>query len=1207
MKGFIKLFSAVAFVGALASCSEDLSLSNVDGVHSDADFVAFLPGSDNTTRVAVLEDFTYVWNDGDLVNVYSKEKSKFNVYELYDGAGTASGSFTRIKGEASMESLTDLYAVTESENLYGISATEDDEFLLTATIPASFNQENQDLAYWPLAVPFWGDASFDGQLSAKLNPLTAMLKIDIAGLPEGTRAIVINTHYYAYLNEGDAYWKENMLGGNDEALSGTFNAILKEGAALKVDERLTHADTLRVDIDQLTEKQDKVIFVPIVAQHYDKLTVLAVTEDSKTPYVWPNAEVLKVYEDFDGFTVGATRSIYQTAPIEFAGSTLKELSDFVADMVAGDGKHTVNVVATQDLVSDPENGDVLYIANNLPGQSSVNITFQGAVPTDFTVVEAPAVTHQLYNGTEPAGYEVTGWGEPTVSLPYTPSADKARTVTLNFGEVGVAAEDGIEILLPTSNVVLNAEYAPNATFTVLGANTKNVSGYTENANYNKREAGIVLKGSLGNVTIAEGHTGAIYAFGNGEDDEIKNLTILSEITNPLRITDMLIADIEYPNVGANGVAWIYTTGNAAIKTIQENNAYRRNRINLNASWTGKQLSEFALNRGYDQAEVFTAAQLQGLGLASKKGLGDSPYSQYAMSEVTRSVWLGGETFPWIGADVTNTFGEPIGSAFVFDGKNCNLRNMILSVDMPTLPIECCCGDNTVKVDDALGLIRRIHSTSTVDIKNVDLSDVLLETTLPIDNIGAITGDITADGAITLTRNAVANVRITAKGDNIGGAFGNVQSTAADITVKELIVDEGSEYPGKSWVASEGQNVGGAIGNVLCAETPDEYIGKFIVAVADKVDPDIVAGTIGIKVVAEYVTSLDDNVGGQIGNLGAKTIEYSKGTNIALNTTTINDKIYTKGSNVGGMVGQADYTDTENYILGTVEVTNEIQADKDAKKVKLNGVDPSGSNVGGLVGRQTIDEAYDKSKKTFVEGSVTAGTILAENQNAGGFIGFFEANKLQTATAERTAANYVEVGTLEATEGYVGGLVGMLSTSKEAYFGNTSTTDNSITVKVTTAINGAYAAGGLIGSNSDTNLNVRSKTGSKGTTYTINIANWNNTKGEEFFVTTDDRKLCGSFANVVGFLNNVLTINDKAITVTKGIISDNKKDELLFKLGNVSAPTVRVDSETGQGIYFWGDENGYVGVNNNSAAATGSYKLNGTALRGNVNYNIYKTY
>lgn len=1271
MKGLIKLFTAAAFVGALASCSDDLSISK--GLDANADLYASLP-SEETTRMGVLENKAVVWSEGDVINVYSANALKFNVYDLTSGAGESVASFT-VSKDNGVASLGDLVAVSSSEYLKGVHADENNKMNLIAIIPANFTQNelvnDQKTVYWPLAIPYYDtNISFTGnQLNANMKPLTALLKIDIKALPEGTKAIVLNTHHSATVDGG-----LTELGGSDEALSGTLTTILEDGAALKVDEDYKHADTLRVDIDELDKDQDKIIYVPIIAGHYDKLSVLAVSEDDKDKYSWPGAEVLRVFEDQD-FEVNGKYGIAQTATQVYdtavEGSDAELLSKWIAEQIINDGTHTLKV-----LVKGAITGDKLLLMNNPEiKQSSVDIEFEDASGSAFDVVEAFA----NYNP-EMSGWKTLSTSKPWQNIPVAnydglTSLDKARTVTLTFAD-GEANKH--HIILPSSNIVLKETGVATGAMILLGSNTRQVSGYTDdelgiwNTPRNYRNAGIVIRGSWGKVQIEPGQFGDVYANGDGEDDEIQLLTFRGsfvrasetatnyELTGQqkgqdsqiaLRVTDMLINRINYYQLGDNAETHIFTTGNSAIKRITETDMDHTNKVNLSASWTQQKLSDYALANGYDQSEIFTAAQLSSMGLASKSTLGTSPYNYY-MAVATRSVWLGGTYFPWVGADVTNPLNGPITEDFTFDGKNCNFRNMYFDLYEPALPIECCCeGPNRIAVDEGLGLIRRIDTEGAATIKNVDLSDALMDAhRFNIDNIGSICGRISADAGITLTDNSAHAIRLDANGSNIGGAFGWLNSDAF-VTIENLTVAENSAIYGKSWVVSKSDNVGGAVGLI---SGDDPYVMDGVTGYTDEVS------AIGVKVYNEFVISQANNVGGQVGFIKAGTLTYGKG--MGDNTAHVNDKVRTIGANVGGLIGLAYYQDNATLVRGTVEVGQEIYAEYNAKAKNFDNSNLSGSNVGGLVGYMYIYAAKsNQTNKTEVEGSVRVdGNVIAENRNAGGFVGQYQANNLKTGDSDN--ANKVNIKkTLEGIEGYVGGLYGILNAGDEIQIGRNAK-KGSIAISVG-EFAGAMAVGGIVGYNNNGSATADNENQLKIITaadkYPISVKApaWTNTKNGTvkktqytrpdyvspcvtteanesdfypgWYAGSNQAKAAGSFGTVIGMLNNVISITDANLTITakdgvlqvfsrtdtnywgaptftskNPIFTNDKKVNLLFVLQNVSQSTQIQQALTGQGTYFWGDENGYVGVNNNSAAGGGSYKLNGTPLQGNVNYNLY---
>ena len=173
MKGLIKLFTAVAFVGALASCSDDLSISK--GLDANADLYASLP-SEETTRMGVLANKQVVWSEGDVINVYSANALKFNIYTLTSGAGETSASFA-CTTDNGVQDKGDLVAVTSSQYLKGVHADENNNMNLIAIIPANFTQNelvnDQKTVYWPLAIPYYAkDITFTGdKLNASMKSL----------------------------------------------------------------------------------------------------------------------------------------------------------------------------------------------------------------------------------------------------------------------------------------------------------------------------------------------------------------------------------------------------------------------------------------------------------------------------------------------------------------------------------------------------------------------------------------------------------------------------------------------------------------------------------------------------------------------------------------------------------------------------------------------------------------------------------------------------------------------------------------------------------------------------------------------------------------------------------------------------------------------------------------------------------------------------
>ena len=1339
MKGLIKMFTAAAAVTLMASCSDDLSLSNSAAFDANADLTATLDQGD--TRMGVLEDKSVVWFEGDQINVYSPDALKFDTYDLYAGAGTTSGSF-KINGTKKLPAgATNLVAVSSSKYLKGVHADSDNKMNLIAIIPANFTQNellNDEMkAYWPLATPFWDNGiSFSGdQLNANMKSLTALLKINIKDLPEGTKAIVLNSHYEYWLN-GD-----KMYGGRNEPLSGTLTTVLEDGAALHVDLDYHFADTLRVDIEELDKDQDKTIFVPIVAGNYTKLSVIAVSGDYQDSYDW-EGEVLKVFEDQDFVTTGRY-DIAQTASYEFPGTTgypanTAALSKFIAEKILNDGQHTIKITVTDPIsaATNPLTGaaEPLYIMKNTKEddptlkQTSVDIVFEQPSAGDFDIVEAYANYNPSMSGWRTLSTSAAWMDAPVAPYVYgIKSLNKQRTATFTFAD-GEAMQHSI--ILPSSNLVIKEDGIATGGMFLLGADTRQVSGYTDtegftrdastyDTNYlagkwntprNYRNAGIVIRGSWGGIHIHPNMFGHVYAFGDAIDDEIQTLTFDGKMNSAvgasayatnqtafmhgidsqidLRVTDMLINNIHYLDLGDNAHSNIFTTGNSAIKSITEGNWSHTNKVSLHASWTMQKLSQFALQQGYDQSEIFTAAQLSSMGLEYIVLGTETSNWKYWMSAYVRSVWLGGTYFPWIGADVTDGWGDDYGSAdFEFDGKNCNFRNMYLEVLEPRYNLDCICDYKRIPLDEGLGLIRRISTTGGIKIQNVDLTDALLDChRYYIPNVGSICGRATADKDIQLYNNEADCIRINAQGRNVGGAFGWV-NTPAEVKIKNLQVGENISIYGKTWISSKDKNVGGAIGLISgdAFEVPTySYVvtGNPAYEINWNYSTKVTASA--VKTYGEWVTSQYDNVGGQFGNVVTQSILYPNGTSLSWsedqatnkfatgNLSHWNDKVRALGQNVGGLIGNLSYGDAAKSIVrGTVEVNKEIYAEFAPKRIEDDNANLSGRNVGGLVGRMAIRQALsNQTKTTEVEGNVRVDErLVAETVNAGGFVGLYEGNKLYTGSKDTDGTiaasgnkNVVKISkNLEAIEGVVGGLYGLLNAGDLILIGG-SYDSGSITINNNT-ISGAYAVGGLIGQNNNGSATANNSTQlqvvTKKDTYPISITYklFKNTKNgpmvtseytrenctsplvttvesidiefpEWYTATGNKSKFAGSFGTVIGLLDNVINITDANLTVAatdqlkqfsrtktnywgapvftskNPIFTQDAKLELLFTLQNVSQATEIYQARTGQGIYFWGDENGYVGVNHNSAAGSGSYILNKVNLKGDTNYNLY---
>lgn len=1230
MKGIFKFMTAALAVGTLVSCSDDLlnTSSKFDG--EPGTMVASLEQS-VVTRVAMIEGTgKAVWSQGDIVNVYSPEKMVYNTYTLASGEGTPQGKF--VPKQNDLEKESNLYAITESNNIWGVSSASEDgtKIKLTADIPYAFEQDAVVAAgnnTYKFPVPYWGkvESFTDGQMNVGFKALTSFIFVNLKDLPEGTQALVLTTSPYSV---GDKVFNANGAG---EGLTGRYSAILEDGNKLEPDEGFKCVDTLRVNFKEKIETLgDKIAYIPVISQNYESLSLFAVIEDNVMPYEYDKIVPIQTYTDYE-FLRGGIEGVRQTAEQFIETATPAQLSQLIAKQL--DGTHATNVHVGTLMNSEADN--TIWVVGN----AAAGYNTSGAITIDnfnsdkdLFIAERDAKFHNVTaGGSNEWNTEFDSWDGTDVLQKIGGKANldtqhnyfsqaKARTIFLNL-TAGAVAKAPVYIVTPTSNVVINSDATQTATFSALTANTNNVSG---TANYkdgdidvqkisNLKEAGLILTGVFTEFDVLRRSYGAVYAY--GETTEIGTLKNLEEAAGDIRLTDALVGTINYTRLNTGSaegtVNYIYTTGSAAIQELVDpsNNAH------IKAYWTGKMLTPAAISgntvlhksyegtavkdtyNGIQKGAVYTAAQLQALGASA------TTYS-YAISPKTRSIHLGGKAYPWIGAEVAkqataaSATAYPtyvaasklltengIEDAFSLDGRGVKLFNMLLDINNPYLELDGCCGDKVkVRVTEDLGLIRRIHTKAKVDIWNIQLNDVLMNTNMGIKNIGSLVGEIEAEGNVTIegdpdnnTTTNITNTRIDAIGDNIGGAVGLLQ-TKAVAKIKQVNVEslnkDGKQYGGH--FITTGNNVGGLVGNLTG-----------VVTGGTKKQPGEYAYPTQIDIEKDYVALLEE--------------------------ITANE-----GANVGGFVGNLMYKSSkDNFIDGIVRVPT-IQATINAKQEAKNSNDNyTGRNVGGLVGR--LQDLTADKKVTFVDGEVTAATILAEKVNAGGFIGYSNI----TSTPEKTslsiagadAINGLGTGVkvkvsnkIEATQGWAGGLIGQQDK------GQTKITDEKVAVNVdVNSLNGAYCVGGLVGENLD-KLGVDAKV--EANKITIKVSNWVNTQNYQWFVNHSKQGYCGSFAHLLGQQSqstyidesqlvvvetDANVLNDWQKTTSSGkhyVIKPQIKNALLFWVANDPNDTM------GEfGLKFWGDERGYIG----QAKATSATFVKNGVVQGDYVLNISKEY
>ena len=1198
MNNYFKFMTAALAVTALASCSDTLDFDK-QGLSSlrEGDIVATLaPFQEEAgTRVGIIPGGQVVWAEDDEVRVYSLDKLTFNSYLLDENqpSGQGAGYPTAAMKENIIQDPTssDDYAVAQPRNSKAarISSSDDGKALLEAKIPTEYEWRTVQDAGVAYKVPsqYWGKVKSTDPFTCDFWALTGFIKLDLADIPAGTNSIMITTHEditFGNIEDPKAQGAVVEKGGANEPLSGVFEAeLVDKNSKLEASEDLNAKDYFRINFDASEAKMDKILYIPVIAQQYQKLYVIAVKEYGKSKYAIKDGEVLKVWEN-EEFKVNIARSVALGAEIVFDGTKPAELSNKIA--AAYDGKHTVRVKATNVL----EAGN-LFIANNMP-KNNVQITFTEQQTNALTIVEAPAEVIS-------AMAAQVNWGTPVDPQTLTDNGDKARTESVDF-KAGAAA--AINFYLPTSYVNISAEEGVVGPVQILAAKSdmakplspaRNVeaelSDGTTISNNEAKDAPIVIHSADQAITtfahvfvMPQSKSSAIYVY--NPETEITRLGIGTRNPGALRLTDALVGTIAYEDaidgsiITVSTAANIYTDGSAAIKALVGGG----NNVKLQADWTGRGLTREAVLNEYDQENIYTAAQLQGVGLAAGLNLATAVY-KYNIADKVTDMWLGGSKYPWIGASMqrlnqdlsplatprTNDLDQlKLERDIVIDGNHKGLYNMVLSIDDPYFsdPHSCCtsCAANDVKLTENLGLIRNIYTRGKVTVKNFRLNDALIDSkNYEIPYVGSLTGSILADNEVELNDNETSNVRISNIGGFAGGQFGGVMSTNGNITIKgsfngkvngETAVDE-------RFVKTVGSNAGGFIGGAVAAQG--------------------------------YFSATDNEV--DLQEVSAK-----------------------KGSNVGGVAGAVLYgkSDDKNGIGGATKVTIPVLfatelAKEATNKTRLN--ENSGNNVGGLLGKVENIGAQDDSY-FYVRDNVTvtvADNLTAANQFAGGLIGSvdmvkFDANDdannkavLRIATVESTIN--VNVKDLEATNGFAGGLVGKTISGDVKVLSNVPNQKlEKVNVTVGT-LKTAFAGGGVIGENTD-DVNIQGvETGDK---LTVTVNGWENTwpaarfnEGYAAMTSVTLKKLCGSFANIIGHQNEDFDIYSAYVTCDPELISDATKKALLFPLHTDATNTTGVSTDP-----FWGDTKGYVGFSNK----TGSYKVNGQR-HADQNYNYRKNY
>jgi hypothetical protein len=1245
MKKISKLFAVAIAVTALASCSSD-DLNLGQQIPAGQGKLVATIGESDATRTAAIDQYTEtgewagaaaVFSNDDQIRVFTLDALKYHNYKLVEGAGSTEGTFTSTSPIALPDAKK--YAATDSRLVYSISSTEDAEALLTMSIPYSYpvDLELMGEGVYKMPAPYWGEVTKEEKvgdnydLTVKLQPLVSYLRVDLKNLPINTKAIVLTTHgddgYQLARNlplNGDEWiapsadatpasalnpndWSDVPFttGGASEAISGTFNAVLKDGAKLDVDpglqstdfnlpgSRLVTSDTLRIDLAEIMSilfvdergnqtnvvyNGDQVFYVPIIAREYENLRVIAVTGDSKFSYCWAGEEIA----NFKGkeFYLGKAYPLSLNTLDIPAFVTPSQLSQILWEADGGTKANPAvdrwytSLANVENLVVIPGVDDIIYIEDERERNSVVlnikniivpeerepyveELQSRQAVPVNsFDVnqytLKIEEATRDLVEGWESISLtpiytwkaKVLGWG--TVSSPYE------RTLTVN---VPSNFAQQLEFNTPSSNVVLGTVDNLNgaAQVKIQASDTKFVAGRNVKANnsvevQNYKDAAIKVRTGFASLEVAKGNTGDVYIYTGGQEETYitDNLTVSTQAPISVRISDALVENINWmPSY--NQARYLYTDGTAAFKTLNVHPDASGQNPNLNnvevfGYWTGKALTEFAINNGFDQHDIWTTAQLASVGENTTNSYIIYKDDIKSVSEL----WLGGSEYPWIGAQVTV-------NNFQFDGKEVSLQNMELDTNDPTFkdPHNCCtsCGpERKITVTENLGLFRSIINEDKATVKNINLNDVMIDTDARIDHIGSIVGLVWSPN-VHFDYNYIGEVKIKANGYGIGGMIGRTINTklfhAATNRVYGLSTNANGELDNKKrsgWIESKLANVGGLVG---FAQTGLAEINSNIVYLRYDIKSDE-ANVGGIS--GYLVTSTEGGASG-LANITGNTVkvldfisadqlshqlylekenvwkqyfskfayfdqipyEFIDDVNDALNEQELRGElediwypqVYALASrydwvvaptvgtftwaNVGGISGMVKAAGKVLMLRNVVEVTNYITG--------------RGNFVGGIAGQIDGEEEVWVAGLTYKDGAVDYSASNVQTNNG--------------ALCDETGAQKVTTKLLESTEnGFVGGLVGYEDAQNA-----TKTVKNIVNIDDILASGGAYASGGigfLQQYNDDAEINLNS----------VNV------KNKIYAKWVDAAGLVG-FNNVVG--TGAKTLMDRQNQVNAGLI------------------------------------------------------------------------
>lgn len=1092
-----------------------------------------------------------------------------------------------------------------------------------------------------LPAPFWGVAATEDVqgsngklLRTNLVPLTAFLRINTQTLPEGTKYIVLTTH--GSVMQGDNgleydgfqlltpdaddlskvkvtdangrtqslefqdnlnFWDTNatednggkITDGNSEPISGTFNALLvdkksklakdngvnEEGEEVTSGglQRLVTRDEIVIEVTQDAE----VFWIPIIAQHYNNLHVLAVTKKSdKYAYKYVGTEL----KAFTNWTPEVGERHHLNINLYNLGEVCAHDLNAAIEKVNKANKFNMsaqNIIFVDKLVDcthtvaggyDHDKDNVSAGSNPLRKYPNDQILVQGKGDLVINIAEIDVTTGPKGNKVAPVLNNVDV-RDNTLFVSDKNYANSRSYTYENYASEGATSKNSVKINvpaawatdnkteailadLPKTNAIFaaNTNFAPaaqqaakNLRIDVHGSATEFVNGkevrevdaegnvvLKENA-----QAAITVESGFGQLNVLADTKGDVYVNGAATGQKVELTEGLFVYTNAglnVRMDNALAKNVGFLESSNNHENYLITIGSSAMqkvgvaKDLGEGDLEANlipNDLSLLAYWTGYALDAEAVGiQNYDNGTVYTAAQLASMG----EKIGGSTTAEYKVNDLLEYIWLGGANYGWVGPQVEV-------DNFKFDGNNVSLLNMYMPKNEKeaiaagmTRPIYtydphiCCttCGWNrpTDTTTDAPGTpeVPMTEFGLIRSIKNAGDGDEIKNVKL---------NDVYADGTI----------------NDVGSLVGYFEATTAHPLTLE------NNNVGEVRINTTGDNVGGLIGKV------------------DKVTTlTIDHNTVGNSQYNTGYVKGNNNVAGLVGYVK----EDGNGSLVIKDTDVdLAKDIEAAAANAAGLVGNAIVKES------TLE-----DATVAAKNIKAGK-----NNAAGLIAELIGVNSKSYAVKVDVKENIEAG-----EQFAAGLVAYENATtKFSVLGAD------VKAGTIKSENGYVGGLVayapkglvefGCGAPNIDLWDWNTMRKGKNLENKVVVnTLASAYNVGGFIGNNAN-NANVYlygydyNNLGTSTCKNSVNITKFENTKTDldNYFKTTGSEAnshLAGTMSNIAGKVDGKLYINESFLTVVDNLDGTMKK-AVGYTHHNDQGATPSQSIRK-----FWGDSNGYVG-------------------------------